>query len=63
MCKDANLILMQDWHPIIRRVCDAADEVRCYPDYHGPPLERMDLPSGRAVLLGDAGHPHGSSRT
>lgn len=73
----------RDWHPIIRRVCESADDVRMYPgassrprysnlphpdrpspslaDFHGPPLERMDLPTGRAALLGDAGHPHGQS--
>lgn len=30
-------------------------------DYHGPPLERMDLTPGRACLVGDAAHPHGGA--
>ncbi|KAL7423383.1 hypothetical protein Q5752_002686 [Cryptotrichosporon argae] len=48
-----------NWHPSVHRLAVAVPRINVYPDYHGPALPQLN--HGRAVLIGDAGHPHGGA--
>jgi len=44
-----------DWHPLVRRIIEAADDVHRWALHDHPPLPAWH--SGRVALLGDACHP------